>query len=307
MSSSSSSSSSFSYSSAWATSLIKKLNKKKGALKTVRAHPYPLRNRCINGRIDTTSVVAPKCIDCSNSWTLAGYLRCADCHFVYENPSYGSEWRTRTFETIDEKGLQEFDAIKGTLLKREMFMKHLPVLRAYWEQKQALPEPLVCPYEGSPFSASHVAPTFFALVPSVYRELDLELETSVTEPERCRIKDLYRTRFIQNLKKQSSGPDVRRLIRTCYEGRGFLFWAHEADDLIAHFYNRFGKEGTQSNRLMHAIGPYMYDVWNCRCSDSNFLCYYKDFGDLTRIPTRTKDLFKLWDTCNDPMYYGFSH
>lgn len=48
-------------------------------------------------------------------------------------------------------------------------------------------------------------------------------------------------------------------------------------------------------RYVHAIAPFIYDIWNTTCTSGVLLCYYKDFGSLTSCPNNHKTLFGLWE------------
>jgi len=58
---------------------------------------------------------------------------------------------------------------------------------------------------------------------------------------------------------------------------------------------------TDSWRYIHAIPPFIYDVWNFPDKYSVLDCYYRDFGDLNKCPNDTKALYQLWLRCIRPM------
>jgi hypothetical protein len=53
--------------------------------------------------------------------------------------------------------------------------------------------------------------------------------------------------------------------------------------------------GSEHYKYIHAIAPFIYDVWNSKLTNTVFLCYYKQFGDLVKCPTSSFDLYSLWN------------
>lgn len=58
---------------------------------------------------------------------------------------------------------------------------------------------------------------------------------------------------------------------------------------------------TDSYKYIHAIAPFIYDIWNFPGKYSVLDCYYRDFGDLNKCPNDLKYLCQLWGRCIRPM------
>jgi len=56
-------------------------------------------------------------------------------------------------------------------------------------------------------------------------------------------------------------------------------------------------------RYIHEIAPFIVNVWDSMFSDNVFLCYYKDFGELTDAPLSINDLIeRRWHSFKDHHY-----
>ena len=54
-------------------------------------------------------------------------------------------------------------------------------------------------------------------------------------------------------------------------------------------------------RYIHALAPFILDVWNMTNTNGIFLCYHKNFGELVNCPISVEKLFGLW---NKIKWYG---
>lgn len=56
-------------------------------------------------------------------------------------------------------------------------------------------------------------------------------------------------------------------------------------------------------RYIHAIAPFVIDPWNCTYANNIYQCYYKNAGELRRIPERINNITERWmKLLHDPDY-----
>jgi hypothetical protein len=83
------------------------------------------------------------------------------------------------------------------------------------------------------------------------------------------------------------------------DSKPVMLYANQAKQLLDQMYNSYDDE---SWKYIHAIAPFIFDVWNI-LPDYNILeCYYKDLGSLTECPKSLDDLHKLWDRPHDRIF-----
>mgnify|MGYP001352881531 CR=1 FL=1 len=58
-------------------------------------------------------------------------------------------------------------------------------------------------------------------------------------------------------------------------------------------------DGSINYKYVHAIAPFVYDIWNLSNVDSVLDCYYRDFGKLTECPSTHQKFFSIWSKQNN--------
>jgi hypothetical protein len=112
-------------------------------------------------------------------------------------------------------------------------------------------------------------------------------------------------RVIDEVKKLNTPRDIYLYFR------GYNFMKHTIlvqsvymDELLMFFTNTI--EPDILHQFITAIGPFVFDVWNCTCNHGVFTFYFQNFDELHSIPKRKKDLFELWNRCNESTYRMWS-
>lgn len=109
------------------------------------------------------------------------------------------------------------------------------------------------------------------------------------------LKSKNEFKLLMNLCKDKSSGEVYCILDGFRDFNSVLLSAKYADKLLIQF-----NEKTNTNsyyRYIHAIAPFIFDIWNTNNKNNVFLCYFKDFGALTSCPNSDKKLFELWNRC----------
>lgn len=67
--------------------------------------------------------------------------------------------------------------------------------------------------------------------------------------------------------------------------------AKQADKLFSAISD---DKGEINYKYIHAIAPFILDVWNCNTRDGVFVCYYKDIEQPNKCPHDLLKLYKIW-------------
>lgn len=112
------------------------------------------------------------------------------------------------------------------------------------------------------------------------------------------IKNVNEFKILLNQCKDKSSGEIFCIL----DGqRNFVFCS-----LPAKFADQLLDQCMQSNvdpheyRYVHAIAPFIYDIWNFPSKNSVLDCYYREFGELNKCPSNIKDLYSLWGRCMNP-------
>jgi hypothetical protein len=93
--------------------------------------------------------------------------------------------------------------------------------------------------------------------------------------------------------KHKSPEQIKRILNGKGEIEPTVLKAQYADKFVNYICRYVS--GNDQYKYIHAIAPFIYDVWNSKLTNTVFLCYYKQFGDLVKCPTSSYELYSLWN------------
>jgi len=96
------------------------------------------------------------------------------------------------------------------------------------------------------------------------------------------------------LKKQcenKSSNEIYLILNGFYDFPKIILYARQADELLTMIYKVLIIRDDIIDYI-HAICKHVIDPWNLTFDNSVLECYYKDLGQLTKCPTKIKDLEK---------------
>src|SRR5438876_392855 len=80
----------------------------------------------------------------------------------------------------------------------------------------------------------------------------------------------------------------------CHKGINYCIKCNNfSEQLVNQSYQ--GININDKYRYIHAIAPFIFDVWNMSNNHNELTCYYKDMGDLKTCPKSLAELCNLWD------------
>lgn len=98
--------------------------------------------------------------------------------------------------------------------------------------------------------------------------------------------------ILKNVCRNASPSEITKHINGLF-GVPCKIMAKYADSLFREIVD--SKPDSVQYHYIHAIAPYILDVWNSSYNHGVFLCYYKDFGDLNRCPMDVDRIYSLWN------------
>lgn len=105
------------------------------------------------------------------------------------------------------------------------------------------------------------------------------------------IKSEHFFKFFLGIIKNKSAFEIKEILtgKTEYFTPCILT-AKQADRLL----DQLKISNKLDSQYIHAICPYVIDIWNIKNNHNVLLCYYKDFGELVKCPNRIAVLRSLW-------------
>lgn len=103
--------------------------------------------------------------------------------------------------------------------------------------------------------------------------------------------------ILSNLVKEKNSGEIYAILQG-YICDWFptILMANEADTLlntIAEYKFNGNNNHESMYKYVHAICPFVCDIWNIKNQNSVLLCYYTNFGEMS-CPSTLKSLFSLW-------------
>lgn len=217
----------------------------------------------------TTFNVAEKCIDCNDFYASNGIKRCTQCAQEYPYPHLKQAKLEQAEKErkldLSQIDLQSINKISLRDVREQAIQFNLSKLFTVWQQGLTI-----------------------APVPRVNGEIENDT-------------------LIESLKASSSAQQVYFILNgksnySTIKNVHSLVKATDADYLLAYWE---GRDKQLHSSYIHVLCPHVYDVWNMRCDESVFLCYYQEYGALRVIPNTTSKLFELWNRVSRNMYRQF--
>lgn len=109
------------------------------------------------------------------------------------------------------------------------------------------------------------------------------------------LKNVNEFNILLNLCKGKSSGEIYCILDGYRDFNQVLLLAKFADQLLGQCLENIDSE--KQYMYVHAIAPFIFDVWNTSRLHHVLECYYKDLGSLTTCPNSEKTLFELWE-CN---------
>ncbi len=108
------------------------------------------------------------------------------------------------------------------------------------------------------------------------------------------LKDENMFKILLKICKNLSAKNIKKIFKGKTGFPPYILFAKHADQLLSQSLDNNISEEEQYEYI-HAIAPYILDVWNMKNKNNVFLCYFKLGGDLTKCPNKVSFLFELWN------------
>jgi len=95
------------------------------------------------------------------------------------------------------------------------------------------------------------------------------------------------------LGKGKSSGEIFRILDGQTDFPPVLLLAKYADQLLSQM---FADNNDKDHwKYVHAICPFVFDLWNIKTNNMVLKCYHTHFGELVRCPGNVVELFRLWN------------
>lgn len=100
-------------------------------------------------------------------------------------------------------------------------------------------------------------------------------------------------KLLLNLCKNQSSGEIFCILDGHRDLPPTVLYAHQADKLLEQIFSE--NDDKETWRYVHAVARFVFDVWNMKCKDGVFMCYWQDFGELRSCPSSYNKLKDLWN------------
>jgi len=114
------------------------------------------------------------------------------------------------------------------------------------------------------------------------------------------VKNINQFKILKNICNNVTAEEVFCILDG---NRGFspcLLPANYADELLEQCFTNNSQ--FPKHKYIHAIAPFIFDIWNVSNKYSTLNCYYKDIDFPKKCPNDIDKLFKIWRKCIDPPF-----
>ena len=109
------------------------------------------------------------------------------------------------------------------------------------------------------------------------------------------IKNINEFKILQNLCKNASSGEIYCILNGQRDYHICVLPAKYADQLLDQCMETCTSENQY--KYIHAIAPFIFDVWNLPSKHAVLDCYYREFGNFTKCPNSSEKLFETWGRC----------
>ena len=106
------------------------------------------------------------------------------------------------------------------------------------------------------------------------------------------LKNPAEFKILLNLCKNKTSGEIYAILNGYREFFPCFLPAKFADELITQSIENIKDD--EKGQFVHAIAPFIFNIWNIYTRISLLDCYYRDFGDLNKCPKNYQKLYTLW-------------